>query len=53
MAWRNPQLARLRTHKREELLTATEKSLARIKARVDAGKLAGQDEIGLRPPVPI
>ena len=48
VACRNPQLAKLRTHKREELLAATEASLEKIKARVDAGKLAGQDEIGLR-----
>jgi hypothetical protein len=48
VACRNPQLAKLRTHKREELLAATEHNLAKIKARVDAGKLAGQDEIGLR-----
>ena len=48
VACRNPQLARLRAHKREELLTATEKSLAKIKARVDAGKLKGQDKIGVR-----
>jgi transposase len=48
VACRNPQLAKLRTHKREELLAATEASLEKIKARVDAGKLLGQDEIGLR-----
>jgi hypothetical protein len=48
MACRNPQLAKLRTHKREELLAATEASLDKIKARVDAGKLVGADEIGLR-----
>jgi transposase len=48
VACRNPQLAKLRTHKREELLVATERTLGQIKARVDAGKLAGQDEIGLR-----
>jgi hypothetical protein len=48
VACRNPELARLRAHKREELLAATERNLAKIKARVDAGKLAGQDEIGLR-----
>jgi transposase len=47
VACRNPELAKLRTHKREELLAATERNLAKIKARVDAGKLAGQDEIGL------
>ena len=48
VACRNPELAKLRTHKREELLAATERNLEKIKARVDAGKLAGQDEIGLR-----
>jgi transposase len=48
VACRNPQLAKLRTHKREELLAATEASLEKIKARVDAGKLVGADEIGLR-----
>ena len=48
VACRNPELAKLRTHKREELLVATERNLDKIKARVDAGKLAGQDEIGLR-----
>ena len=48
VACRNPELAKLRIHKREELLAATEASLAKIKARVDAGKLAGKDEIGLR-----
>jgi transposase len=48
VACRNPQLAALRTHKRQELLAATEKNLQAIKERVDAGKLAGADEIGLR-----
>jgi transposase len=48
VACRNPELAKLRTHKREDLLLATEGSLEKIKARVDAGKLAGRDEIGLR-----
>ena len=48
VACRNPELAKLRAHKREELLAATEKNLEKIRARVDAGKLAGQDEIGLR-----
>ena len=48
VACRNPELARLRAHKREELLLATEHNLAKIKARVDAAKLAGADQIGLR-----
>ena len=47
MACRNPQLALLRAHKREELLCATERTLEKIKARVDAGRLAGQDTIGV------
>lgn len=48
VACRNPQLAALRAHKREELLAATERNLAPIKARVAAGKLKGADAIGLR-----
>ena len=48
VACRNPQLAALRAHKREELLAATERNLAPIKARVEAGKLKGADTIGLR-----
>ena len=48
VACRNPQLAKLRAHKREALLVATEKNLEKIKARVDAAKLAGADEIGVR-----
>lgn len=48
MACRNPELAKLRAHKREALLAATEKSLEKIKARVGAAKLAGQDKIGVR-----
>jgi hypothetical protein len=47
VACRNPELARLRTHKREELLAATEKNLAKIQARVEAGRLAGADAIGV------
>jgi transposase len=45
---RNPELAKLRGHKRQDLLESTERNLERIKARVDAGKLTGADEIGLR-----
>jgi len=48
VACRNPELAKLRAHKRESLLAATERNLELIKARVDAGKLAGQDQIGVR-----
>ena len=38
----------MRAHKRQALLAATEKSLQAIKQRVDAGRLAGADAIGLR-----
>mgnify|MGYP001215881630 CR=1 FL=1 len=48
VACRNPQLARLRALKRQELLVATEKNLQAIKERVDAGRLQGADAIGLR-----
>ncbi len=48
VACRNPELAKLRAHKRAELLAATERSLDKIKARVDAGKLVGSDAIGVR-----
>jgi transposase len=48
VACRNSQLAKSRAHKREALLAATEIKLTKIKARVDAGKLSGQDAIGLK-----
>jgi hypothetical protein len=48
VACRNRELAKLRAHKREDLLCATEQSLGKIQARVVAGKLAGQDAIGVR-----
>jgi hypothetical protein len=47
VACRNPQLAKLRALKREELLAATEKNLRAISDRVDAGRLKGADSIGL------
>jgi Transposase DDE domain len=47
VACRNPELARLRAHKREDLLRATEVHLAAIQARVEAGRLKGADRIGL------
>jgi hypothetical protein len=47
IACRNPELARLRAHKRQSLLAATEASLLRIQARVEAGRLTGQDRIGV------
>ncbi len=48
VACRNPELAKLRAHKREELLAATEINLAKIKAKVASAKLAGQDKIGVQ-----
>ena len=48
MACRNPELAKLRAHKREALLCTTERTLEKITARVDAGRRTGKDEIGVR-----
>ncbi|MHB1774316.1 MAG: IS1634 family transposase [Acidimicrobiales bacterium] len=48
VACRNPELARLRAHKREDLLTATGASLQAIRERVEASRLQGADAIGLR-----
>ena len=48
VACRNGALAKLRAHKRQELLVATEASLAVIKLSVDGAKLSGQDKIGVR-----
>jgi len=48
VACRNPQLAALRAHKRQELLGATERNLQQIKDRVDAGRLKGSNAIALR-----
>ena len=48
IACRNLELAKLRAHKREDMLQATEKDLEKIIARVEAGRLVGQDAIGLR-----
>ncbi len=47
IACRNPQLAKLRAHKREDLLRATERHLEQIRKRVDGGRLSGQDKIGV------
>jgi len=47
---RNPDLAKLRTHKREELLAATEHDLGKIAAAVGRQRrpLRGEAEIGVR-----
>ncbi len=48
VACRNPALAKLRTHKRGELLAATDINLGKIGAAVAAGRLRGADKIGIR-----
>lgn len=48
MACRNPALATLRAHKRQELLGATVAELAKVERRVASGRLRGRAEIGLR-----
>jgi hypothetical protein len=47
VACRNPVLAAERARKREDLLQATEKLLAPLIARVQAGRLAGAGQIGV------
>jgi hypothetical protein len=47
VACKNPALAELRAHKRQDLLQATETLLDPIVNRVRAGKLVGQDNIGV------
>ncbi len=48
VACRNPELAKLRAHKREALLQATQNSLEKVRASVQAGRVRGQDKIGVR-----
>jgi Transposase DDE domain len=48
IACRNPVLAAQRTHKRADLLAATEADLAKIAAQVAAGRLKDPDKIGIK-----
>lgn len=48
IACRNPELAKLRAHKRQSLIEATERELAKVQAMVESGKLTGKDKIGVR-----
>jgi len=48
IACRNPQLAKLRSHKRQSLLEATEKELEKVRGMVERGRLSGRDAIGVR-----
>ena len=47
VACRNPELAKRRAHKRQALLEATVALLEPIRQRIAAGRLKGQDRIGL------
>lgn len=44
---RNPALAGERARKRDSLLQATDKELAKVAARVESGRLVGADDIGV------
>jgi transposase len=48
VACRNAELGRLRAHKREALLAATEQELKKVQTRIENGSLAGRDRIGVR-----
>lgn len=48
VACRNPELAKLRAHKRQSLLEATIKELTKIQGMVERGTLQGKDNIGVR-----
>jgi hypothetical protein len=48
VACRNPELARLRSHKRQSLLEATVAELDKVRRMVERGRLRGKDVIGVR-----
>jgi len=48
IACRNPELAKLRAHKRHALLQATTEELQKVRAMVERKKLSGSDRIGVR-----
>src|SRR5215467_7056323 len=48
VACRNPELAKLRAHKREALITATTEELEKVRKMVARGKLKGSGTIGVR-----
>jgi transposase len=48
IACRNPELAKLRAAKRQDLLLATTQELDKVKAMVKKGRIAGKDKIGVR-----
>lgn len=48
VACRNPELAKLRAHKRQSLIEATKAELDKVRNMVEKGKLKGKDTIGVR-----
>ena len=48
VACRNPELARLRAHKRQSLLDATSRELEKVRGMVARNRLRGKDAIGVR-----
>ncbi len=48
VACRNPELAKLRAHKRQALLAATVKELDKVRGMIARGTLKGRDAIGVR-----
>jgi len=48
VACRNPELAKLRTHKRESLIAATKKELEKVRGMAGKGKLKSAAAIGVR-----
>jgi transposase len=48
IACRNPLLAKLRAHKRQALLQATQQELEKVRASVQGGRLSGKAKIGVR-----
>jgi transposase len=48
IACRNPELAKLRAHKRRALLQATTEELQKVRAMVERKKLSASDRIGVR-----
>src|SRR3990172_7871454 len=48
IACRNPELARMRAAKRQDLLQATTQELDKVKRMAETGRIAGRDKIGVR-----
>jgi hypothetical protein len=48
VACRNPELAKLRAHKRQSLLEATTQALTKIRTMVESARLRGKDKIAVR-----